>query len=98
VKVAWSEVAVHRAEEAAEYIARDNPQAASRWLEALAASTRRLSEFPRSGRALPEDRRYREIPFGNYRIVYRVTPDTVLIMTLRHSRRLVDLAELDTPS
>ena len=52
-----------------------------------------LHHFPESGRKIPEDKRgtYRELIVGNYRVVYRVNEDTVIIVTLIHGARMLRL-------
>lgn len=56
----------------------------------------RLAVFPNSGRIVPElnDPGIREILFGNYRIVHRVTGDLVEILTVYHGARLLDPSRL----
>lgn len=98
MKVVWSPLALERAIEQAEYIAQDKPEAARRWLDELFASTAKLAEFPRSGRKTPEleDPAFREVQHGSYRVIYRIEADQVSILTVRHSRRLLDQRELST--
>ena len=57
-----------------EYIGRDNPEAALRFARELVANARKLEDFPRIGRVVPEFRveSLREIIHGAYRIVYEV--------------------------
>ena len=51
----------------------------------------RLSDFPNSGRLVPEDARdeTREIIVGNYRVIYGILEDEVQVITVRHGARLV---------
>lgn len=96
MKVEWSPLAITRVREEAEFIALDKPGAARAWAGSIFAAAEQLAEFPRSGRMVPEIRRedLREILQGGYRIVYRITGDTVSILTVRHSRRLLDRSEI----
>jgi plasmid stabilization system protein ParE len=57
-----------------EYIARDDPAIATRFGRELIAHARRLEDFPRIGRVVPEFRRetLRELIHGSYRIVYQI--------------------------
>jgi plasmid stabilization system protein ParE len=90
-------LAVERAYEAAAYIARDKPQAASAWLEGLFSSTDALEDFPQSGRIVPEIGlpEYREIVYRkSHRVVYNVEKSTVAILTVRNFAQLLDLTEL----
>ncbi len=96
MKVIWSPLAVERATEQAEYIARDKPEAARRWLEGIFDSTANLAAFPQSGRQTPElgDPAFRELLYGSYRVLYRIEVSQVTVLTVRHSRRLLDKQEL----
>lgn len=99
MKVQWTRLAPRRADEAAAYIAGDSPRAASRWLSGLRDAVRRLEHFPQSGRAAVETDRsdLREILYGSCRVVYRVEPGFVRILTVRHLRRAPDPDELGDP-
>jgi plasmid stabilization system protein ParE len=57
-------------------------------VEGILASVRRLRRFPESGRMLPERPRndLREVIHGPYRVIYRLDPEQVVILTVRHSR------------
>ena len=57
----------------------------------------RLPAFPLSGRRVPEIRRpsVREIIQGDYRLIYRVDPDAVVILTVRHARQRVTPADAE---
>jgi plasmid stabilization system protein ParE len=96
LKVTWSPLAIERAVGQAQYIAGDKPGAARKWLTGLFAATGKLSRFPELGRIVPElalpD--FREIDFGGYRIIYRIEARRISVLTVRHGRRLLDLAEL----
>jgi plasmid stabilization system protein ParE len=89
--------AVERATEAAAYIARDKPEAASMWLEGLFGSTDVLADFPQSGRIVPEIGlpEYREIVYRkSYRVIYNADKSTVSILTVRNFAQLLDISEL----
>jgi len=96
LRVIWSPLAVERAYEEARHIARAKPGAALIWLEGLFDSTDRLAEFPQSGRIAPEIGvpEYRELIYKSHRVIYRVQDKSVAILTVRRSRRLLDLSEL----
>lgn len=97
MRVIWSPRAVERVAEIADYIAADRPDAARRWVEQVFDLTKTLTEFPRRGRRVPELNRpeYRELIFGNYRVIYRVDEARVSIVTVRDGRRLFDMTELE---
>jgi plasmid stabilization system protein ParE len=96
VKIVWSPLALERVAEEAERIASDRPVAAEAWLNRVFAAVERLSKFPESGRTVPELRRtqIREILHGDYRIVHRVDPDAVVILTVRHARQVTSEQDL----
>ena len=95
MKVTWSPQAIDRVLEISEYIALDKPGAALKWAESVFQSTERLVLFPESGRMVPELGRpeVREILHGGYRILYRLDPGQVSVLTVRSSRELLDLIE-----
>jgi len=82
--VRWSDRAVAELERIYEFIARDDTVAAQRWVEALQRAADRLARFPRSGRVVPELKRddLREIVKGNYRLVYQVTEQGPVVVTV----------------
>jgi toxin ParE1/3/4 len=89
VKLVWSPRALERVVEIGEYIARDYPDAAADWVESIFASVKRLARFPLSGRPVPESQRtdLREVIHGKYRVIYRVDPDLLVVLTVRHTRQ-----------
>lgn len=96
MKVEWSPLALDRAADIAHYIAKDNPQAAERWVIELFDSVERLAAFPESGRIVPEVgvRRIRELIFGAYRVIYSVK-DKIQILTVRRGSRLLNASEIE---
>lgn len=56
----------------------------------------RLSDFPESGRIVPEMgiRRIREIIYGSYRVIYSLK-DKVEILTVRHGSQIIRLNEIN---
>lgn len=98
MKVVWSPLAIERTVEQAKYIAADKPGAAGTWLSDLFARVDDLVELPNTGRVVPElgQPDFRELDFGGYRVIYRLEAKQVSILTVRHSRRLLDLEELDS--
>jgi toxin ParE1/3/4 len=74
-------------------IATDNPVAASRWLVQIERLIARLETFPQAFELIPEASEigadYRHKFFGNYRIIYRITGDRVIIVRVIHGARLL---------
>lgn len=50
MRLRWSLLAIERIAEVAEYIARDDPAAAQRWVEETFSRVGQLERFPDSGR------------------------------------------------
>ena len=96
MKIIWSPLALERVNEIADYIAEDDAQAARLFLIDIFGAVARLESFPNSGRVVPELKRpnIREIIFGNYRVVYRVEPKRVSILTVRHGKQRLPLKEI----
>jgi len=71
-----------------DYIARDNPAAASRFVQLIKGKFRLLAEFPRMGRSRPEfGTRTRSFVVRKYTIFYRVIKEGVLITHIYHGAR-----------
>jgi toxin ParE1/3/4 len=91
-KVTWTEQALEDLEAVCLFIARDAPRYAELFADQVFKVTDRLEDFPLSGRVVPEIGRedIREIILGNYRIIYRVLPEEVEILTVHHGARELD--------
>ena len=72
-------------------IASDSPRNAERVAVRIVEVTRRLEQFPLSGRIVPTDARgeRREIIVRPYRVIYRIDRDVVRILTVVHGARLL---------
>ncbi|OPY67299.1 MAG: Plasmid stabilization system protein [Syntrophorhabdaceae bacterium PtaU1.Bin034] len=96
MKILWSPLAIERASEIAEYIARDNVDAAERWVNELFGKVDLLTTFPESGLIVPETRNetIRELVYGNYRIIYRLQEKRISIVTIRHGKQILPVDEI----
>jgi toxin ParE1/3/4 len=49
------------------------------------------------GRAVPEIKngQFRELIYGNYRIVYRVEKKQVSVLTIRHGKQILPINEIE---
>lgn len=65
--------------------------AARRWVERLRQRARDAAELPSSGRKVPEVGRedIREVFVRSYRIVYRVCPDEIHVLSVFEGHRLL---------
>jgi len=89
MRVHWTPEARAQLKAIEAYIAQDLPAAAKRTIARLARRARQAGELPLSGRRVPEYRRddLSELPENPYRVIYRVQPEQVDIVTLWHTRR-----------
>jgi addiction module RelE/StbE family toxin len=92
-QIIWSPQAIEDVEAIRAYVARDSPRYADLLVERLVSAVEGLDTGPLSGRVVPEvgDDTVREVIYGNYRIVYRVRPDLVEVVTVFHGARLFRL-------
>ena len=96
MKIIWSPRARKHLQEYVDYIAQDNLEAARAWQEGLIEKVGRIGEFPGKGRVVPEDGRpsVREVFYKSHRIIYKITSKDIIILTIRHSKQLIDVKEL----
>lgn len=90
-EVIWTEPALQDLDDLAEYIALDNPSAASNLVDDVLNKTERLADFPDSGRIPPElpNSVYREVVVPPCRVFYRKDREQVLILhVMREEREL----------
>ena len=97
VELVWTEPALMDLDEVAEYIALDNPLAASNYVKKVFKHVDRLSVYPNSGKRpseLPESP-YREVIVPPCRIFYRIENSHVYIVHVMRSERLLRSFLLD---
>jgi addiction module RelE/StbE family toxin len=80
----WARRARRDLHEIADFIAREKPKAAARWVNRIIDAVERVAVFPNSGRAVPEIGRddIREIILEDYRIVYQIYDDRIIVLTV----------------
>ena len=90
-RLIWTEPALADLDGIAEYIALDNPGAASRFVQKVFDRVERLAVYPKSGKRPPEltGTHYREVVVAPCRIFYRVEKDDVFLLYLMRSERLL---------
>jgi addiction module RelE/StbE family toxin len=88
VRVKWVRNALANLNSEAEYIARDNPAAASRIVNLIMTAVDHLTEHPALGRAgrVPGTREL-VIPGTPYIIPYRIRENTVEVLRVFHAAR-----------
>jgi toxin ParE1/3/4 len=91
-EVIWTEPALADLEAIADYIALDNPEAASRLVQRVIQHVEQLADHPRSGSKLPEFKgwRYRQIVEPPCRAIYRHEKDRVHVLHVVRGERLLD--------
>ncbi len=96
MRIIWSPLAVDRASEIADYIAQDKPSAAEKWIDTVFSKVEQLKSSPEIGRIVPEinDSQFRELIYGNYRIIYRIETKRISILTIRHGRQILPINEI----
>jgi toxin ParE1/3/4 len=92
--IVWTDSALSSVAEAAEYIAKDSPSYAATLITRTDYAANSLVAFPERGRVVPEysDPAIRELFVDSYRLIYRLSHDTVTIVAFVHGAR--DLAAL----
>jgi plasmid stabilization system protein ParE len=91
VKVRWSAHASRDLLEVLDFLARESPPAAEKFLRRLEAGLRRVASFPDSGRPvlelLPEDESQREVIVNPYRVGYAIRSKGVVVLYVVHQAR-----------
>ena len=92
--LSWSRGAALDLQRLYRFLAKANPDAASRAIETIKTSVDRLERFPEAGKPVGlEHPMYRDwiIPFGNagYIARYRFDGEKVVILLVRHQRELL---------
>jgi plasmid stabilization system protein ParE len=88
-RVGWTESAWHELEAAAQYIARDSSYFASALIHEAWLAAQSLRKSPHRGRIVPElrDTSVREIFVKQYRLIYEVGSERVIILSFLHGAR-----------
>jgi len=97
VEIIWAPRALDDLEALIEYISSHAPVTARRFAQKLINRVEILMSHPHLGSLVPEDESetYRELIHGNYRLIYRVDGERVLIVAVHHAARLLHIEELD---
>jgi len=96
VKVSWTEQAINDLDAICLFIARDSKYFANIFANEVFSKIEDIKIFLLSGRIVPEVNRkeIREIIYGNYRIIYRILPDEIELLTIHHCAMLLDKLKL----
>lgn len=92
MKIQWTNEALVQLIEIEEFISKDSPERAAIFVDQLIEHAEdSLSGNPRMGRTVPEmaNPGIRELIFKKYRIVYRLTENSIEILTVFEGHRLL---------
>ena len=97
-RLIWTEPALTDLEVIAEYIALDNPDAATALVRKVFETVDRLVLFPNSGSKPPEIKRlpYRQVIVPPCRIFYRNAVENIYIVWVMRGEQDLNIAELTT--
>ena len=82
MKIFWSPRSLKHIEEIGNYIAKDSPENAAKFIKKLIDSTERLIEFPLSGTNVRSSPNLKQIIIQGYRIVYRAKDQRLEILSV----------------
>ncbi|OGI69794.1 MAG: hypothetical protein A2W18_14130 [Candidatus Muproteobacteria bacterium RBG_16_60_9] len=91
MKVHWTDRAKDRLHRLHDHIARDAPLVAPKVVSRLIARSSQIATSPYAGRQVPEFQRedLREVLERPYRIIYRILPDRIDVLSVMHYRQLL---------
>jgi len=95
-EVRWTPQAADDLDAICLFIARDAPQVAAAFADRVLRATDRLVSHPGLGRVVPElgIQNIKEIIVGSYRVIYRIRPGEVHLLTIHHGARLLDITKI----
>jgi len=87
-KLIWTEPALADLEAIYDFIAKDSEYYASSFLEEIIQQPEKLIDFPEMGRIVPEadQNDIRELIFQNYRIIYQLDDEIIILLTVIHAK------------
>ena len=90
-KLEWSLQAIEDIEAIASFIEKDSKIYAKSVVSKIYDKSNILTDFPKIGRVVPElnDENVREIFVYNYRIIYNIKEDAILIISIVHGKMLL---------
>jgi addiction module RelE/StbE family toxin len=96
MKLAWTHEALNRLIEIEEYISEDSSTRAKKFTNQIIQKAESLKKYPQKGRIVPEFSipELRELIYKNYRIVYKIKQESLEILTVFDSHRLIRINEI----
>lgn len=94
MKIEWTRSAARDVRNVKYYVALDSESYAERLVQKIVGAVEKVAVFPRAGRKVPEAdaENIREILYRNYRIIYRIERDRILVLMVIHGAR--DLTQI----
>ena len=94
-EVIWSNIAENDLKNIVEYIADDSPSNALKIFKSIKQKALSLYTFPERGRIVPELRdqgilQYRELVISPWRILFRISEKSVLVLSVLDSHRNIE--------
>lgn len=91
MKLLWTKEAISNLHEIEKFIARDNLEAAIKFVDKLISLAETLVKNPSKGRIVPElsMESIREILYKNYRVVYILKQNSIDILTVFEGHKLL---------
>jgi toxin ParE1/3/4 len=96
MKVVWSKESITKLLEIETFIAEDSPARAGEFIDFILSQARLIEENPKIGRVVPEFSNpvIRELIIKNYRLVYRIHVENIVILTVFEGHRLIRRSEI----
>jgi len=99
-KIFFSKLSIIDIESIIEYYGKLNISTAEKYYKEIHSRIKNLLEFPEMGRIVPEfinefNDKYRELIYENYRIIYKIQNDEIIIVRVIDGRRLLELNYID---
>lgn len=96
MKIVWSPLSYERLENIYEFISDKDPVAAKNLINRIFERIESLTGYPERGRKVPEINRneIREVFVSEYRIIYKIEPNKILILTIRNFKQLLPKTDL----
>ena len=82
MEIIWSPRSLKKIEQIGDYISKDSPKDAARFVDLLITSVERLKKSPLSGQMTKENPVLRQIVIRKYRLIYRLRENFVEIITV----------------
>ncbi len=97
MRIIWSPLAITRLEEISDYIALDNLSAADKFIDDVFEKVNNLKTNAEIGRVIPELNisNFREVIFGNYRIIYKYDQKVISVLTVRNFKQILPMSDIN---